>query len=200
MPFDALTTHLTLADAARRLGIVSIPRGVLDDHKQKELRKHPGSWWYYHTDLAAALLFFGFFISMFTAFATLIVSLGALLAGHVMSGLAFLGIGVAATVVFNRICASGVLTGRGVDIKGPAFWREYNGIGMAHYLRAPAEMLDYAKRLQRMMPGTEIVVGELLQNKISLDPYLLVRDANDEVILAIWDKSGMLHQAFLLHE
>src|SRR3569833_3033786 len=99
MPFDALTTHLTLSDAARRLGIIPIPRSVLDTHKQAELRKHPGSWWYYHTELAAAVLFFGFCVSMFTAFASAILSLSAILGGRTVLGSICLVVAIASMFI-----------------------------------------------------------------------------------------------------
>lgn len=204
MPFDALINDLTLSDAAHRLGLVPVPRAVLKTHKQNELRKHPASWWYYHTDLAAAMLFAGFFISLFTALTCLVVGISALLSGDANASLIIALIGAAATYVFRRINTTGALTGRGPVICGPAYWREYNGSSMAMYLKAPAEMVDYAEQLCRMVPGAEVVVGELLQNQVSLDPYLLVRNCGsyvfpnhggDEVVLAIWDKSGVLHQA-----
>ncbi len=57
-----------------------------------------------------------------------------------------------------------------VPVKGPAHWRE-----------RPIE------DLRRRVPGVDFIVGELYQERIKLDPYLVAEYRRGRVVLGIWD-------------
>ncbi len=174
MPFDALTgrynTSLSLLDAATMLGIEPIPNSFLQDYKAELVAKHPGHWLIRHRGTYAVCC--------------LTVVGGAVAAS--MSGFPIIG---ASLLVVAMI---GMLLGN-LRLKAPARWVEE----VPNSETVPKEILDIGNQIRMMAPDAYGMVGELRQEKVVLDPYLVVRQrrTNEEIVLGIWDDSGIIRIA-----
>jgi hypothetical protein len=54
-------------------------------------------------------------------------------------------------------------------------------------LGVPLPIARLSRVLQRQAVGSETVLGELLQEEVVLDPYLLLTRGEERVCLGIWD-------------
>ena len=54
-------------------------------------------------------------------------------------------------------------------------------------LGVPSRIALLARELWREAPGSILVLGELLQQEVVLDPYLLLERDEERVCLGIWD-------------
>jgi hypothetical protein len=217
MPFDLTgrqNIRLNLLDAATALGIVGIPSDELCAYKEEQVRQHPGSVLYHHRQFMADALFWIFMsgVAVFCAGVGIaIVNTMFFLCGVSTTTLSgwYLG-GTQATIlivgggvtVFCAIWAA--ISGKTTE---PAHWVESDS------QTAPTDILRMARRLQDFVPGSEIVTGHLVQNKVILDPYMVVRyyersDTTDpiwmmmeelrepqEVVIGIWDDNGIIRLA-----
>jgi hypothetical protein len=59
----------------------------------------------------------------------------------------------------------------------------------------PAPITLLAGSLQRVIPGSTLVLGELIRDTAVLDPYLLLVRGEDRVCLGVWDDEGIIAQA-----
>ena len=170
MPFDganfALSDRDVLKSAVYRSGLNPVDRRILDRHKAEQIRRHPASWAYRHQQVVAL-----------AQVAVLLASVGAfvvLLSVHqapwgLVAGLAMFALG--SSVLF-------------LPVKGPARWRERE---VPSLWEAPAVIRERAEKLQHCHPGIGFVIGELYQEQVRLDPYLLAEYGNAQVVLGIWD-------------
>lgn len=170
MPFDgahfALSKDDELESMVYRSGLNPIDRRFLDRHKAEQIRRHPASWAYRHQQAVAL-----------AQVAVLLGSVGlfvVLLSAHevpwgFVAGLAMFGLGSSALFF---------------PVKGPARWRERDTEDLRD---VPEVIRNTAERLQRRLPGVGFVVGELYQEQIRLDPYLVAEYGNARVVLGIWD-------------
>jgi hypothetical protein len=175
MPFDGahftLSAHDRLETAVYRSGLRPIDPGFLNRHKAEQIRRHPASWAYRHQHAVAL-----------AQVAVLLASVGAfvvLLSAHqapwgFVAGLMMFGFGSSALFF---------------PVKGPARWRERRVEDLAE---VPAAIRERAKRLQRHLPGIDFVVGELYQERIRLDPYLVAEYGATRVVLGIWDGDNVI--------
>jgi hypothetical protein len=51
----------------------------------------------------------------------------------------------------------------------------------------PLGIARLARALQSEADGSELVLGELLQEQVVLDPYLLLRYRGERICLGVWD-------------
>lgn len=170
MPFDganfSLSTQDLLDDAMAASGLEAIDPRRLDRHMADQLRRHPASWAYRNqqpialAQVAVLLASVGLFVGLLSSHQT---------AWGVAAGL--LMFGFATSPLF-------------LSIKGPAVWRERPAADLRD---APAAVREAAARLQRRLPGVGLVEGELFQDRVRLDPYLVAEYGDARVVLAIWD-------------
>ena len=52
-----------------------------------------------------------------------------------------------------------------------------------------------ARALHRDLPGSTLILGELLQEEVVLDPYLLLEFDGECVCLGIWDGARIIASA-----
>jgi hypothetical protein len=175
MPFDGanfvLSPEETLPAALAVCGVKPVEPRVLALHMAEQVRHHPPGWAYRHqraVELAQVMVLVIGVVSFVGLFS----------ADHVGWGAA------AALAAF----ASGILPMM-VPTKGPARWRE-RIVEDLHDV--PAVIREPALRLQRRIPGANFVVGELYQDQIRLDPYLLVEWGEARAILGIWDDDEVI--------
>jgi hypothetical protein len=59
----------------------------------------------------------------------------------------------------------------------------------------PDDMADVARTLVRDLPDAELVLGELIEDAVVLDPYLVVQWNDQVACLGIWDDRGVIARA-----
>jgi hypothetical protein len=175
MPFDganfALSDRDVLKSAVSKSGLDPVDPRFLDRHKFEQIRRHPASWAYRHQQVVAL-----------GQVAVLLASVGAfvvLLSVHqapwgLVAGLAMFALG--SSLLF-------------FPVKGPARWREREVLGLRE---VPEVIRERAEKLQHHLPGIRFVIGELYQEQVRLDPYLLAECGNAEVVLGIWDDAEVM--------
>ena len=52
-----------------------------------------------------------------------------------------------------------------------------------------------ARALQKQVPGSALILGELVQERAVLDPYLLLVRGGERVCLGIWDGNTIVARA-----
>jgi hypothetical protein len=178
MPFDgrtaALTIPTTLEVALAQSGIEPIDSRVLDAHKAEELRRHPASWFYRHR--------------VAVQIATLVLLMAVLVGVLALASLEHPVVGFAAALIL----LGAVIAQSALPVRGPAIWREQtiNDLGTVHPL-----LRDSARRLQQHLPGVSFTWGELIQARITLDPYLIAEYGEDRAVLGIWDGDTLIAPA-----
>ncbi len=175
MPFDGsqlvLPARSLLQAAMSEAGLAPIDAAFLDEHKARQVREHPPGWIYRHSHIL------------------LPVQALVLLAGLASYGLlcsinqAIWGLGVG-LVTFGLAVAS-----LSMRVRGPAQWQERPEDDL---LAVPPEVRAAAERLKDVLPETEFIIGELFQDRIRLDPYLLAEYRGARVVLGIWDGDRLI--------
>lgn len=181
MPFDAIAPSFT--SMVNYIGIEPVDPELLATHKLREVRRHPGSWWYHHRHLAEAV------ISVLFSFGVLSIIFGGSLAmafGSAMCSVFALG-GLALLLL---LLFSGVLLGRLILI-GPATWVESD----VTWNEVPPTISAMARYVLHKVPGCTVVIGRLTQDIQVLDPYLVIRRNGEEVCLGVWDGDTITYQA-----
>jgi hypothetical protein len=175
MPFDGrnaiLATRQSLVAPMFASRIEPVDPDVLVQHKADELRRHPAGWFYRHS------------------VAVQITTLVLLLAGTVASfAVAFamhpaMGIGAGLAILALATVQSAV------PVRGPALWRErtINELGAVHPI-----VRDSALRLQEQLPEVKFRLGELIQDRTTLDPYLIAEYRGERAVLGIWDDATLI--------
>ena len=178
MPFDGATLvnspRSLLQTAALASGLHPIDPSELERHRAEQLRKHPPGWLYQHS---TAVQRFQMVLLMATP-----VMLALLLELDLKSlgaGLASLFVATAMAPAFLRI-------------KGPAEWKER----LEPRLRdVPPPIRAKAVQLKREVPQVRFFVGELFQDRIKLDPYLIAEYQGEYLVLGIWDGETVISSA-----
>ncbi|MGC1411773.1 MAG: hypothetical protein WA864_22835 [Acetobacteraceae bacterium] len=177
MPFDALIAPprpRLLAEVLDDHGVSPVPLQALAAHKQAQLERFAPSFWHQHqTWLPVGLIGSVFCMALSGGLAnrTLADSL-------VPSWLSLFWLGVMALlIVFGvfRVSAGAKWEERGVTAEG------------LFALGVPRRITLLARDLQRDAIGSTLVLGELLQEEVVLDPYLLLDCGGEQICLGIWD-------------
>lgn len=165
----------TLAGALARQGIVPIPLDYLKAHREEQLRLNPPSFLYRHRWLAPALTMASFLIS----------------------------IGAAAVVGSSQAAVSVILGGMlpalaGImlasrRVRGEAYWTERR-VSESGLVPAgvPGEIAVVARLVKREIPTARLILGELRQDTVLLDPYLIAEYGDERAVLGIWDGPEIL--------
>src|SRR5262249_42052567 len=92
-------------------------------------------------------------------------------------------------LVLAVMLAGVVLAHSTIPVRGPAVWQEraINNLDSVH-----AAVRVSAQRLQERLPGVRFRLGELIQDRVTLDPYLLVEYGTERAVLGIWDEDGLI--------
>jgi hypothetical protein len=170
MPFDGVPLIASAEDvldtACAASGVVRIDYDTLERHKAVQLLAHPPGWGYRHRAAVvlaqAAVLAVGVFLFM-------------LLSGHDagQAGLdcLFGALGIAALPLLVRA-------------RGPARWVERDAPTLEG---VHPEIRERALRLKARLPESGFRVGELFQDRILLDPYLVIDHRGATAIIGIWE-------------
>lgn len=170
MPFEGATLAFSAQDvlesAMSASGLEAVEPGFLERHKAEQIRRHPAGWAFRHQQAIAL-----------AQVAVLLASVGlfvVMLSAHEVPW------GFAAGLTMFAL-ASSVLF---FPIKGPAQWRERASEDLRE---VPPMIRESAEILQRRLPGVGFVVGELFQDQIRLDPYLVAEYGGARAVLGVWD-------------
>jgi hypothetical protein len=165
----------TLTGAVGRLGLAPIPAAFLAVHREDQVRRHPPSFLYSHRWIAPLLTISSFAVSV--------------------AGAALVGTPLAAITVIlaGMLPALGGIVLASRKVRAEAYWVERriseNGLAGA---RVPRAIRETAYALKREFPPARLILGELRQDTVVLDPYLIAEYGDDRVVLGIWDGSEVI--------
>jgi hypothetical protein len=170
MPFDGATLAFSAEDAldaaCAASGVVRIDYDTLERHKAAQLRLNPPGWSYRHRAAVvlgqAAVLATGVILFMLVS---------AHDSGQAALDCLFGALGIAALPLLVRA-------------RGPARWVERDAPTLEGVHPAIRER---ALRLKAKLPEAGFRVGELFQDRILLDPYLVIDHRGATAIIGIWD-------------
>lgn len=74
-----------------------------------------------------------------------------------------------------------------VGLKGKAQWQQSP---YTYHSTMPDDVLERVSKLQAALPGVEVRIYELVQNRFGLDPFLTVTYGEREYYIAVWDEKG----------
>ena len=188
MPFDAAVASARLGPLSEALEINDIKPVAwerLAAHKQSQLQKFPPSFWYRHS----GLLRIGLFAS-FIGWAPI----GALAAHLPWSLPCFIGFGWLDLLIFLPVVAA-------LNLRAGAHWEErlVPESSLAR-LSVPEPIVRVARQLRPDAPGSALVLGELVQDRVVLDPYLLLVRGHERVCLGVWEDSRIVACAELAQQ
>jgi len=175
MPFDGLKPALSaedaLATAFAAAGVGMIAPQLLASHKAKQLQRYEPSRFYRH---GAALVL--------AQCALLLIAAGGFCALS-SSGHPWLGSAVGAFALAL------LLAPLKLRVRGPARWRErrVRTLDGVH-----PEIRARAQRLTRQIPELDYRVGELIQDEVTLDPYLIAEYRGERAVVGIWDGASLI--------
>lgn len=183
MPFDALVAPAKpklLADDVADRGIAPVSLELLAAHQQAQLDRFAPSFWYRHQALLPAAL------------------LGSVAGMAVSGGLAQrIAQGDSPLSCWLTLAWMGVimlLLGAGVfRVRAGSHWEErWVPVAWLTGLGVPAPIAGLARSLNREIPGCALILGELVEEHVVLDPYLVLERDGERVCLGIWDDSGIV--------
>ena len=177
MPFDALVAPVrpkSLVDVLDEQGVTTVPWAFLDAHKQAQVEKFTPSFWHQHQTLLP--------VGLLGSVACMATSGG--LANGVMPGSAFPSV---LTLLWLAVMTMLIVLGV-FGAHGGSRWEERWVAGQwLEGLGVPVPIAITARALHRDLPGSSLILGELLQEEAVLDPYLLLEHDGQSICLGIWD-------------
>lgn len=170
MPFDGVilapSADDVLAAGCAASGIARLDYDRLERHKAEQILRHVPSWRYRHRGGMLLAQAFGLALGV-SGFMLLSDS------GTPEAGLALLLVTLGLAVVPMLLPS-----------RGPAAWRERDA---TTFEDVHPEICARAMRLKAQLPDVTFRIGELYQERVLLDPYLLADHRGATVILGIWD-------------
>jgi hypothetical protein len=87
------------------------------------------------------------------------------------------------------MCLVAVITGTGlIRLRAGSHWRErWITASLLGEIGVPQPIAAAARMLQRDLPGSTLILGELMREETVLDPYLLLKYGDECVCLGIWE-------------
>lgn len=183
MPFDALVAPerpQLLTEVIAATGIEPVSLEALEAHKDAQLERFAPSFWFRHQPVLPVAL------------------LGSVGAMAFTGGLAQRALSDASPipgwVTLGWMCVIGLLIGAGVfRVRAGAHWEErWVPSDWLPDLGVPQRIAALARDLTSQIPGSTLILGELKQEYVILDPYLLLERDGEQVCLGIWDGSDIV--------
>jgi hypothetical protein len=204
MPLDAavICRPRTLKDIADDLGIIGIDPTLLHAHKAAELAKAPlPSFAYRNQPVYEVTVTFGILFSLVVFLGSTMMMVGSVIeAARYLSPLMLIvAIGFCGTAIGSMSLLKLVLRTAVGTVRGPARWSEAPLPIRSLDQTCPTELADLARTVMAAASHGHLTLycGELRQDTVLLDPYLLVRDifTDDELILGVWKDDEILYLA-----
>jgi len=185
MPFDAPlapTRPRSLAEGLHHYGAVPVPLETLALHKRTQLERFAPSFWHQHqTWLPVGLI--GSVVCMAISGG---ISNGILPGSLLPSWLSLFWLGVMTSLIVFGV----------FRVSAGARWEERMVTAEALIdLGVPLSIERLARNLQREAPNWTLLLGELLQEDVVMDPYLMLEFAGERICLGIWDDQRIIAAA-----
>ena len=184
MPLDALsgTVGPSLAISLEQWDIKPVDWNTLAAHKQAQLEKFGPSFWYQHPRLL------GF---------TLIGSIGSLaLTAGAANSLMQPSSPVPLWISMAWMCLVAVLVSGVLRVHTGSHWEERGlPIDRLEISGVPEPIAAMARSMHRKVPGSRVILGELVRESVVLDPYLLLVRDEERVCLGLWDDKAIIASA-----
>jgi hypothetical protein len=186
MPFDALVAPARpqlLSEVLADHGVTPVSQDLLEAHKQAQLDRFAPSFWYRHQPLLPAAL---------------LGSVGCMAAsGGLTQRMLPGGSPVSGWLTLAWMCVIGLLIGAGVfRVRAGSHWEErWVPVDWLCDLGVPQPIALLAREISRKVPGSSLILGELKQEHVVLDPYLLLDCDGAQVCLGIWDENSIIASA-----
>lgn len=181
MPFDALvavTRQRALSDALEDHGLKPVPWEALMAHKAAQQQRFGPSFWYRHQTA----------LSIFLVVAS---PLAGAVAGASGGFTAHSGV-LAITGSFVWMCLVALITGTGlIRLRAGSHWEERE-VPLGYLSEVPEPISRIARLLRDELPGSRLVLGELMREETVLDPYLLLEHAGERKCLGIWEDNKVV--------
>jgi hypothetical protein len=182
MPFDALVAPARprlLADVLSEQGLAPVNWQTLTEHKRAQLETFKPSFWHQHqTWLPVGLIGSVGCMAASGGFANRIMPASMLPSWLALGWMCV----IAMLVVF------GVFRGHA----GSQWQEQWVAGGWLRALGVPEPIAAIALSLHRDAPGSTLILGELVQEEVVLDPYLLLARDGELVCLGIWDNGRII--------
>lgn len=182
MPFDALVMPVrqkSLREILADQGLEPVSLEALAAHKDEQVERFAPSFWYRHQALLPTAL------------------LGSVAGMAASGGLAQqLGHGSPwpSVLTLGWMCVIAMLIGAGVfRVRAGSHWEErWVPVGWLDDLGVPEPVAELARTVHRDAPGSALILGELIQEEVVLDPYLLLERDGELVCLGIWENDRVV--------
>jgi hypothetical protein len=181
MPFDALPGTLevdSLTALLEQRNVKPVDWDALAAHKEAQLRAFGPSFWYRHQTLLG--------ITLIGSIAFMAVTAGA--ANAIASPLSSvpLWISMAWMCLIAALIVGGVFRAR-----AGSHWEErWLPADMLKFSGVPEPIAALARSMKSAIPGSTLILGELVRESAVIDPYLLLVRGDERVCLGIWDDRG----------
>lgn len=186
MPLDGLSVPsraVSLSDVVTRFDIEPVNWSILEAHKQAQLRRFGPSFWYRHqTGLGVAL----------------IASVACMaFTGGVAQSLMQPASPMPMYLSMGWMCLWAALIFAGVfRAHAGSHWEErWLPVDLLARSGVPAPVAATARMLHRDLPGSTLILGELIRESVVLDPYLLLERDGERICLGVWDDAGIVSMA-----
>jgi hypothetical protein len=186
MPFDSaipVARPAPLAEAMAARGIVPVPAAVLAAHKRAQVEKFGPNFWYRHQ----GLLLLGLLLPFVGMAAT----------SGLAQGLRDVAPSLPCALSFAWLSLLPLLFATGLlRLRAGSHWEErwVPSTSLAR-LGVPEPIAALARSLQAEVPGAALILGELVQERAVLDPYLMLVRGGERLCLGIWDGGKVLARA-----
>lgn len=186
MPFDTaipVARLSPLAEALEDSGIAPVSLAVLAAHKRAQVEKFGPNFWYRHQ----GLLLLGLLLPFVGMAAT----------SGLAQGLKEVSPSLPCAVSFAWLCLLPLLFATGLlRLRAGSHWEErWVPVGSLGRLGVPEPIGEVARQLHRQVPGSALILGELVQERAVLDPYLMLVRGGERVCLGVWDGNKVIARA-----
>jgi hypothetical protein len=186
MPFDTaipVERLSPLAEALELRGITPVPMPALAAHKRAQVEKFGPNFWYRHQ----GLLLLGLLVPF----------VGVAVTSSFAQGLKEVSASLPVALSFAWMCLLPLLFASGLlRLRAGSHWEErWVPASALARLGVPEQIAGLARQLQKEVPGSALILGELVQERAVLDPYLLLVRGGERVCLGIWDGGRILARA-----
>jgi hypothetical protein len=169
MPFDGQNAALitlpdTLEAALIESAIETVEPHILDAHKAEEIRLNPAGWFYRRRVVVQ------------------ITSIALLTVGTVAASALFVLVHVELGIGLLLLTLAFAIAQSTIRVRGSALWREraIEDLNALHPV-----VREAAERLQERLPQVDFRLGELIQNRTILDPYLVAEYGDERAVLGM---------------
>ena len=186
MPFDALLAPArqprSLAECLHDYGAVPVPLEALAQHKRTQLERFAPSFWHQHQTWLPV----GLISSVFCMAISGGISNGMLPGSLLPSWLSLFWLSVMTLLIVFGV----------FRVSAGARWEERVVTADALIeLGVPLAIARLARNLHHAAPNWTLLLGELRQEDVVLDPYLMLEFAGERICLGIWDDQRIIAAA-----